>query len=89
MISFVRRLLHQNILSKNLTQKLQGKDEPLYTKYTHGFLAGFALSISFGFWAFVKTVLNLFKPKMSPAISNAYGHMDRQSVLTIENKNTR
>ena len=24
---------------------------------------------------------------MSPAISNAYGHMDRQSVLTIENKN--
>ena len=24
---------------------------------------------------------------MSPAISNAYGHMDKQSTLTIENKN--
>ncbi|MBP6024552.1 YbcC family protein [Ferruginibacter sp.] len=64
------------------------KDEPIYTKHTHGFLTGFALSITFGFWAFVKTVLNLFKPKMSPAISNAYGHMDMQSVLTIENKST-
>ena len=29
----------------------------------------------------------LFRPKMSPAISNAYGHMDKQSKLTIENKN--
>lgn len=64
------------------------KDELIYTKHTHGFLTGFALSITFGFWAFVKTVLNLFKPKMSPAISNAYGHMDMQSVLTIENKST-
>src|SRR5688572_8764717 len=62
------------------------KGEPLYTKRTHDFFAGFALSITFGFWAFVRTVLNLFKPKMSPAISNAYGHMDRQSGLTIENK---
>jgi uncharacterized protein YbcC (UPF0753/DUF2309 family) len=61
-------------------------DEPLYTKHTHGFITGFALSITFGFWAFVKTALNLFKPKMSPAISNAYGHMDKQSALTIENK---
>jgi uncharacterized protein YbcC (UPF0753/DUF2309 family) len=64
------------------------KDELLYTKHTHGFLTGFALSVTFGFWAFAKTVLNLFKPQMSPAISNAYGHMDRQSALTIENKST-
>ena len=28
----------------------------------------------------------MFRPKMSPAISNAYGHMDKQSKLTIENK---
>jgi uncharacterized protein YbcC (UPF0753/DUF2309 family) len=62
------------------------KGEPLYTRHTHGFLTGFALSITFGFWAFIKTILHLFKPKMSPAISNAYAHMDRQSLLTIENK---
>jgi hypothetical protein len=74
-------------LIKEFDAKTDRKGEALYTKHTHGFLTGFALTISFGFWAFVKTALNLFKPKMSPAISNAYGHMDHESVLTIENKN--
>ncbi|HEV7782508.1 MAG TPA: DUF2309 domain-containing protein [Chitinophagaceae bacterium] len=75
-------------LIKEFESKTIKKGEALYTKHTHGFLTGFALSITFGFWAFIKTVLNLFKPRMSPAISNAYGHMDQRSVLTIENKNT-
>ena len=74
-------------LIKEFDAKEPKKGEPLYSKHTHGFLTGFALSITFGFWAFVRTALNLFKPKMSPAISNAYSHMDKQSVLTIENKN--
>ncbi|MGZ8524247.1 MAG: YbcC family protein [Chitinophagaceae bacterium] len=73
-------------LIKEFEAKTSRKGELLYTRHTHGFLTGFALSISFGFWAFVQTILTLFKPKMSPAISNAYGHMDTQSVLTIENK---
>lgn len=73
-------------LIKEFEAKSPRKIEPLYTKHTHGFFTGFALSITFGLWAFVKTALNLFKPKMSPAISNAYAHMDKQSVLTIENK---
>ncbi len=75
-------------LIKEFDAALSKKDEPLYSKHTHGFLTGFALSMSFGFWAFAKTIQNLFKPKMSPAISNAYGHMDGRSTLTIENKNT-
>jgi uncharacterized protein YbcC (UPF0753/DUF2309 family) len=73
-------------LIKELDARSSNKDEALYTKHTHGFFTGFALSIFFGFWAVVKTALNLFKPKMSPAISNAYGHMDGHSILTIENK---
>ncbi len=75
-------------LIKEHEAKTAGGAEPLYTKLTHGFFSGFALSLTFGFWAFVKTVQTLFKPKMSPAISNAYSHMDRYSALTIENKNT-
>ncbi|MBK8522542.1 MAG: DUF2309 domain-containing protein [Chitinophagaceae bacterium] len=63
------------------------EEELIYTKYTHGAVSGFFLSIGFGFWAFAKKLQMLFRPKMSPAISNAYGHMDKQSVLTIENKN--
>ncbi len=63
------------------------KTEPLYTKYTHHFFSGFFLSVIYGFWAFLRTVQNMFRPKMSPAISNAYGHMTKTSMLTIENKN--
>lgn len=62
------------------------KDEPIYSKLTHGFFTGFVLSITYGFWALAKKMQMMFSPKMSPAISNAYGHMDRQSALTIENK---
>jgi uncharacterized protein len=68
----------------NATQHKKG--EPLYTKHTHGFLGGLLLSVPFGFWALAKKMQLLFFPKMSPAISNAYGHMDTSSALTIENK---
>jgi len=74
-------------LIKESDAKTQRQEELIYTKYTHGMVSGFFLSIGFGFWAFAKKLQMLFRPKMSPAISNAYGHMDKQSVLTIENKN--
>ncbi|MGB3006533.1 MAG: DUF2309 domain-containing protein [Chitinophagaceae bacterium] len=74
-------------LIKESDAKTIRKEELIYTKYTHGILSGFVLSIAFGFWALVKKLELLFRPKMSPAISNAYGHMDKHSVLTIENKN--
>ncbi len=87
---FYDKLCPAPVTPKYLIKEQEAKSvregEAIYTKHTHGFFTGFALSITFGFWAFVKTVLNLFRPTMSPAISNAYGHMDMQSVLTIENK---
>jgi uncharacterized protein YbcC (UPF0753/DUF2309 family) len=74
-------------LIKESGAKSVRQEELIYTKYTHGIISGFVLSIAFGFWALVKKLQLLFRPKMSPAISNAYGHMDKHSVLTIENKN--
>ena len=74
-------------LIKEHDAKSVRKNELIYTKLTHGILSGFLLSISFGFWAFVKKIQLLFRPKMSPAISDAYAHMDKLSTLTIENKN--
>ena len=75
-------------LIKEFNAKEPRRGEPLYTKLTHGFFTGFVLSITYGFWALGKKMQMMFSPKMSPAISNAYGHMDRQSALTIENKST-
>lgn len=74
------------IKENNATSKRE--EELIYSKHTHGMFTGFFLSIAFGFWAFIKKLQMLFKPRMNPAISNAYGHMDKHSVLTIENKNT-
>lgn len=62
------------------------QNDLIYTKYTHGIVSGFFLSIGFGFWALAKKLQLLFRPKMSPAISNAYGHMDKKSRLSIENQ---
>jgi uncharacterized protein len=75
-------------LIKEFDAKEPRKSEPIYTKLTHGFFTGFILSLTYGFWALGKKMQMMFSPKMSPAISNAYGHMDRQSGLTIENKST-
>lgn len=87
---FYDKLCPAPVFPKYLIKEYQAtvprKNEPLYTKLTHGFLSGFVLSITYGFWALAKKMQLLFRPKMSPAISNAYGHMDRQSMLTIENK---
>jgi len=74
-------------LIKETDAKALHQEDLFYTKYTHGIVSGFFLSIGFGFWAFVKKLQMLFRPKMSPAISNAFGHMDKQSTLSIENKN--
>ncbi len=63
------------------------KHDLFYTDKTHQFITGFLSAVTFGFWAFFRLVKNLFKPHMSPAISNAFAHMNEQGKLTIENKN--
>jgi uncharacterized protein YbcC (UPF0753/DUF2309 family) len=90
---FYDKLCPAPVTPKFLIKELEAtsirKGELLYTKHTHGLFTGFALSVSMGFLAFGRTVMNLFSPKMSPAISNAYGHMDTGSTLTVENKDIK
>lgn len=62
------------------------KHDLLYTKKTHQLVTGFISAFTFGFWAGIRLIQNLFRPKMSPAISNAFAHMNEQGRLTIENK---
>ena len=65
------------------------KHDLLYTKKTHQLITGFFSAFTFGFWAGIRLIQNLFKPKMSPAISNAFAHMNEQGKLTIENKDIK
>lgn len=73
-------------LIKEFDAKEERKHELLYTNKTHSFFTGFFSSFTLGMLAGVRIFLNIFRPKMSPAISNAFLHMDKQSTLTIENK---
>ncbi len=61
--------------------------EMLYTNKTHTLVPGFISTLSLGFAAAGRLFQNIFRPKMSPAISNAFTHMNKHSQLTIENKN--
>lgn len=61
-------------------------NELFYSKYTHTFLLGFIVSLGLGVWAAIKMVLDLYRPKMNPAISDAFAHMHIDGDLQIENK---
>ncbi|MES2797132.1 MAG: DUF2309 domain-containing protein [Bacteroidota bacterium] len=60
--------------------------ELLYSEKSTHFIFGLFMSIILGFWAGVKLWLTIFRPKMSPAISNAFSHVDKASSLSVENK---
>ena len=61
------------------------KHDFFYTNKTHAFHTGFLSAFTLGFWAAIRLVQNLFKPKMAPAISNAFAHMSGKGKLTVEN----
>ncbi len=73
-------------LIKEFGSNEKREHELLYTKKAQTLLPGFFASIFLGFVAGAQLFLNLFRPKMSPAISNAFAHMHTHSQLTIENK---
>ena len=74
-------------LIKESEVKGHRKQELLYTQKTNTLFQGFISSLTLGFWAGLRLIENLFKPRMSPAISNAFTHQTKDSKLSIENKN--
>ncbi|MDZ4758153.1 MAG: DUF2309 domain-containing protein [Bacteroidota bacterium] len=64
------------------------KHDLIYTNKTHSLFTGYISTLTLGFWAGIRMIQNIFKPKMSPAISNAFSHMNNKGMLTVENKNS-
>ncbi len=73
-------------LVKEFNSSQERKHELLYGSKAQTLLVGYLFSMTLGFWSGLKLLFHLFRPKMSPAISNAFSHMDKNSELTIENK---
>jgi uncharacterized protein len=63
--------------------------DAFYTPHTHALLSGYLSTLTFGFWAIVRLVKNLFAPKMAPAISNAFSVLQPQGKLTVENQSSK
>lgn len=57
--------------------------EIMYSKQTHKFVRGFFYSYLLGIPALGKLIANLVNPTMSPAIADAFAHMDPHAELTI------
>lgn len=57
-----------------------------YTPKTHQAITGFFSTFTFGFWAALRLVQNLFRPRMAPAISNAFAVMHGEGELTVVNQ---
>jgi uncharacterized protein YbcC (UPF0753/DUF2309 family) len=57
--------------------------EIMYTKQSHRLVRGFFLSYLLGIPALGKLIANLINPTMSPAIADAFAHMDPSAELTI------
>jgi len=74
-------------LIKEYNVKEKRKHELLYTPLAHTLLGGFFSTLTLGFLSAFRLMLNIFRPTMSPAISNAFRHMGKDVELIIENKN--
>lgn len=72
-------------LIKESGVKTKRGHEYLYSKKFQGWLPSILNIIPNGLISGLKLYKTIFKPKMSPAISNAFIHMSRNSILSIEN----
>jgi len=57
--------------------------EIMYNKHSHRLARGFLFSYLLGIPAMGKLIANLISPTMSPAIADAFAHMDPSAELTI------
>lgn len=57
--------------------------EIMYNKHSHRLIRGFFFSYLLGIPALGKLIANLINPTMSPAIADAFAHMDPNADLTI------
>jgi uncharacterized protein len=74
-------------LIKEVNAEAHKDHEILYHRQMNNFVVGSLMTLGLGFWAGVKLIQTQFSPRMTPAISDALGHMNRNAELTIENKN--
>lgn len=73
-------------LIREFDRNSKNKKDIHFHKGSHRLFTGWLLSQTIGFWSAIKLFFNLFRPRVSPAHSSAFEHMEYFSKLTIEHK---
>ncbi|HPI54097.1 MAG TPA: DUF2309 domain-containing protein [Chitinophagaceae bacterium] len=86
--NFLDKLCPAPVTPKYLIKEVDVKEERehdiLYARNVNRLLTGAAASVTLGFVSGWQMLLNMVRPKMSPAISNAFSLMHKHSRLIIE-----
>lgn len=90
---FVTQIAPGNAVAKHLIKEVnrkgeKGKDYHFHFR-SHRLLTGWVLSQTLGFWSAIKLLFNLFRPRVTPAHSSAFEHMEQEADLVLEHKHQR
>jgi len=73
-------------LIKEIENTKRTKKDFHFGKHSHGLITGWVLTHSLGFWSALRLFLTVFKPSANAAAVTSFSHMDKHSILTVENK---
>lgn len=72
------------IIKEEVENKKNKKDFH-FADYTHSLFFGWLITHTIGFWSAIRLFINIFTPRLSPATTLSFRHMDRFSRLSVEN----
>jgi uncharacterized protein YbcC (UPF0753/DUF2309 family) len=72
-------------LIKEINSGIKRKHDVFYHPQSHRLAVSTLSSFTLGFAASIRLIKNIVRPTMSPAISDAFAHMNESASLTIEN----
>lgn len=75
------------LIKEELDNKVNKKDFH-FENYTHSLFFGWLITHTIGFWSAIRLFINIFTPRLSPATTFSFRHMDKFSRLSVENSNT-
>ena len=73
------------MIKEEMVNKKNNKDFH-FADYTHSLFFGWLITHTIGFWSAIRLFINIFTPRLSPATTLSFRHMDKFSKLTIENQ---
>ncbi|HMR88098.1 MAG TPA: DUF2309 domain-containing protein [Saprospiraceae bacterium] len=75
------------LIKEEIDNKVNKKDFH-FENYTHSLFFGWLITHTIGFWSAIRLFINIFTPRLSPATTFSFRHMNKFSRLTVENSDT-